>query len=56
MDFAKDNLVLVVLDFPKHKQQSFSLKRKKEPLSKKYEVAGFPTVIVLNADGGNFPS
>ena len=51
MDFAKDNLVLVVLDFPKHKQQSFSLKRKNEALSKKYEVGGFPTVIVLNADG-----
>lgn len=51
MEFAKDNLVLVVLDFPKHKQQSFSLKRKNEALSKKYEVGGFPTVVVLDADG-----
>lgn len=53
-DFAKyagDKLVLVELDFPRTKEQSDELKKANQALSKKYSVEGFPTLVVLNADG-----
>lgn len=49
--FAKDNLVLVELDFPKTKPQSDELKAANKELSKKYAVRGYPTIIVLDAEG-----
>ena len=49
--FAKDNLVLVELDFPKSKPQSDELKAANNELKKKFEIRGFPTVIVLDGDG-----
>ncbi|MCX6982126.1 MAG: thioredoxin family protein [Verrucomicrobia bacterium] len=49
--FAKDNLVLVELDFPKSKPQTPELKAANQELSKKYAIRGYPTVIVLDADG-----
>ena len=49
--FAKDNLVLVDLDFPKSKPQSDELKAANKELSKKYGIKGYPTIIVLDADG-----
>lgn len=51
LDFAKNNLVLVDLDFPHHKQQTEELKKANEALSQKYNIEGFPTVIVLSSDG-----
>lgn len=50
-DYAKDNLVTVMLDFPKSKSQSDEVKAQNKELQKKYEVRGFPTVLVLNPDG-----
>jgi protein disulfide-isomerase len=50
-DYAKDNLVLLELDFPRGKQQSKELKEQNEKLSKEYHIEGFPTVIVLNSEG-----
>ena len=50
-DFAKANLVLVEVDFPHEKPQSQELKDANEALSKKFDVEGFPTIIVLNSDG-----
>lgn len=49
--FAKDNLVLVVVDFPHSAEQTEELKKSNEALAKKYEIEGFPTVIVLDAQG-----
>jgi thioredoxin-related protein len=49
--FGKKSLVLVMLDFPKHKPQSDKLKKQNRELMKKYGVRGFPTVILLSADG-----
>src|SRR3569832_1471027 len=49
--FAKDNLVLVDVDFPQHKQQTEELKKANKALSEKFHIEGFPTIIVLNADG-----
>ena len=49
--FASKNLVLVEVDFPNNKPQSAQLKKANEALSNKFKVEGFPTVIVLDADG-----
>ena len=49
--YAKDNLVLVELDFPRGKQQSKKLKEQNEKLQKEFGIRGFPTIIVLNSEG-----
>lgn len=49
--FAKDNLVLVDIDFPNSKPQSAELKAANKELAKKFGVTGYPTVIVLDASG-----
>ncbi len=50
-EFAKENLVLLMLDFPEGKPQSESQKRHNQELSEQYKVEGFPTVIVLDGAG-----
>ena len=50
-EYAKENLVLVELDFPQTKHQDAALKKANEALSKKYNIEGYPTVIVLNSAG-----
>jgi protein disulfide-isomerase len=49
--YAKTNLVLVEVDFPRKKRQSPELKKANEALSDKYGIEGYPTIIVLNGDG-----
>jgi protein disulfide-isomerase len=51
VDFAKDNLVLVDLDFPRHHPQADDLKKANQALSQKFKIEGFPTVIILSSDG-----
>jgi len=50
-DFAKDKLVLLELDYPRHKDQPADEKQQNADLSQKFNVHGFPTVIILDADG-----
>lgn len=50
-DYAAKNLVLVELDFPRKTPQSADLKKANKELSKKYNVTGFPTFVVLNKNG-----
>jgi protein disulfide-isomerase len=49
--YAKDNLVLFLADFPNGKPQSDEIKAQNEKLSNQYGVSGFPTVLLLSADG-----
>lgn len=49
-DYAKTNLVLVKLDFPAGRQPA-SLRAANEALGHKFDVSGFPTVLVLKPDG-----
>jgi thioredoxin-related protein len=51
LQYAKKHLVLVDVDFPKHKTQSEELKKANEQLSEQYKVEGFPTVVVLSREG-----
>ena len=50
-DFARDNLVVVELDFPRAKPQSPELRKQNRDLAQQYEIVGFPTIVVLSADG-----
>ena len=49
--YAKDNLVLFLADFPQRTAQSDALKEQNQGLAKKYGIQGFPTVLLLKADG-----
>jgi thioredoxin-related protein len=50
-DYARDNLVLVELDFPRRKTQPAELRKQNLQLAQQYEVLGFPTIVVLNSNG-----
>ena len=50
-EFAKENIVCVMLDFPQTKKLEESLVNQNKALKKKYNVKGFPTVLILNPDG-----
>ena len=50
-DYAKDNLVMVEVDFPRRKQLSDDQKKANEKLQSKYGAEGFPTIVVLNSEG-----
>ena len=49
--YAKENLVLLNADFPHKKKLPSSLARQNEDLVKKFNVEGFPSVVILDADG-----
>ncbi len=49
--FAKDNLVLLYIDFPRANQQSEAERQANRSLAVKCGVEGYPTVILVSADG-----
>ena len=49
--WAKDNVILLELDFPNSKPQPEALKKKNGELAKKYKIEGFPTVLFVDANG-----
>jgi thioredoxin-related protein len=51
IQYANKNLVPVEVDFPNKKKQPAELKKANEALQKKYNIEGYPTVIVLNSEG-----
>lgn len=51
VDYATDNLVLVLVDFPESKPQSEEVKRLNKELAERFGIEGFPTVIVFSSDG-----
>jgi thioredoxin-related protein len=50
-DYANRKLVMVEVDFPRHKPQDPHQKQLNEDLAKKLNVTGFPTVFILDAAG-----
>jgi thioredoxin-related protein len=50
-DYARENLVLLEVDFPRAKLQSAELRKQNQELAQQYRVEGFPTIVVLNGDG-----
>lgn len=49
--YAKVNLVLLKLDFPNRKKLPKTEAAKNQALAEKYGVQGFPTIVLLGADG-----
>ena len=49
--FAKKNLILVLLDFPRRKAMSAKLKKQNRALAAKYKIRGYPTVLLLDSKG-----
>lgn len=49
--FAKGNLVLVKIDFPKNIEQSMETKFYNNQLAQRFGIEGFPTIILLNKNG-----
>ncbi|HTQ31460.1 MAG TPA: thioredoxin fold domain-containing protein [Opitutaceae bacterium] len=51
IDFARQHLVLVKLDFPRQKQLPVAEKNQNRTLAKKFDVHGYPTSVLLDAQG-----
>jgi thioredoxin-related protein len=49
--YAKSHLELVLADFPNKKPQGDALKAANAALKEKYKIEGFPTFVLLDADG-----
>ena len=50
-EYARKNLVLVEVDFPRKKKLSAEQKKANDALQQKYRIDGYPTIIVLNGEG-----
>ena len=51
-EWAGENVILLVLDFPRSKSQSAKLKQQNQRLQQKYGVRGYPTILFLDEKGG----
>jgi protein disulfide-isomerase len=49
VEYAKKNLICVKLDFPRKKKVTPEEKVQNQKLLEKYNVQGFPTILLLNA-------
>jgi protein disulfide-isomerase len=49
--YAEQNLVLLEVDFPKGKAQTAEQKTHNQQLAMQHGIQGFPTIVVLNAEG-----
>ncbi len=50
-EYARKNLVLVEVDFPRRKEQSAALKQANRGLAEKFGIEGYPTIVVLGSNG-----
>ncbi|MFZ1933118.1 MAG: thioredoxin fold domain-containing protein [Thermoguttaceae bacterium] len=48
---APKKFVLVELDYPRDKKQSDELKKQNRELAAKYKIQGYPTILVMDAEG-----
>lgn len=51
VEYARKNLVAVEVDFPAKKKLDPARKKANGELKKKYEIKGFPTIVVLDGEG-----
>lgn len=51
LEFAARKLVLVEADFPNKKALPDAVKKQNQGLQKKYSVGGYPTFVLVDADG-----
>jgi len=51
VEYARTNLVLVEVDFPRKKQLSDQQQKANHALADKYGIQGYPTLIILDSNG-----
>jgi thiol-disulfide isomerase/thioredoxin len=51
VEYAQGKLILVELDYPRQKPQSYEVKVQNRMLESRYSVTGFPTVVILDYTG-----
>jgi protein disulfide-isomerase len=51
INYASENLICVLVDFPRRKPQPDGQKAANQALSERYNIEGFPTVLILNPQG-----
>ncbi|MEI6786878.1 MAG: thioredoxin family protein [bacterium] len=49
--YAKTDLVLLLVDFPRKSKLPEDVKKQNDLLAEKFDVQGFPTVLLLNGQG-----
>ncbi len=50
-DYARENLVMLMLDFPRRSAQAPAQRRANESMAKQYGVRGFPTIVLTGENG-----
>ena len=50
-NYADENLVLVVIDFPRSKFQTNETKMYNQSIAQQFGVQGFPTIVIFNNEG-----
>jgi len=50
-EYADGNLVLLEIDFPRHKRQKTSLKEQNRSLADAFGITGYPSVFLCDAQG-----
>lgn len=51
VSYAKDNLVLVMVDFPRKKKIPAAQEKANDALLKKFNIEGYPTLVFLDETG-----
>ena len=49
--YARSNLICVLLDFPFYKKQKEKVREQNRALAGKFDVKGYPTVVILSPNG-----
>lgn len=49
--YADQKLILMEVDFPRGKQQSAEVKDQNQKLQSKYQIEGYPTCVIIDAQG-----
>jgi protein disulfide-isomerase len=49
--YAKENLILMEVDFPEKKKQNDELKAQNKKLDKEFKIEGYPTIFLIDAEG-----
>ena len=51
IQYARDNLIMVRLDFPRSKPQPVEIQQYNQTIAQQFGIKGFPTILLLDMDG-----
>lgn len=49
--YAKENLILMEVDFPEKKKQTAEVKEQNKKLDKEFKIEGYPTIFLIDSEG-----